>query len=44
MTMSTKSKAYLVGGGIGSLAAARPGSVGVLDPHTCLTKCITMQS
>ena len=33
MTMSSKSKAYLVGGGIGSLAAARPGSVGVLDPN-----------
>jgi|CXWL01.1.fsa_nt_gi hypothetical protein len=33
MTMSAKSKAYLVGGGIGSLAAARPGSVGVLDPY-----------
>lgn len=31
MTMKAKSKAYLVEGGIGSLAAAWPGSVGFPD-------------
>ncbi len=34
MTMNAKAKAYLVEGGIGSLAAAWPGSVGFPDPQT----------